>query len=364
MKKLNIAKLFLLATVVGSVLFFASCGEPESESTLPLPITTKTSVTKSLNQPITLNPLRITHNPSLCRSKSPIVSPEDSRPVADSGVSPNVGDGTVLCSQVISFAKRGIRLTMEDEVDTDCSPEKTYIFAAVYDGHGGDEVAKYLKQNLKEKILQNIRVGTFKENISAAFLEVDKMIHQVDAHIEDGAGYVGSCATTVFIDKRTRIAYFANLGDSRTILITENGGVHFSTKDHKPNNPEEQARIEGAGGCVFSNRVNGNLAVSRAFGDYFFKPVQGDGTIDINKYLVSPIPNVTAVQLQPTDKFIVLACDGIWDVFRNEEVAQFVLAQSQAGSKNIAKDLVDKALSREKHSTDNCSAIVISLDIH
>lgn len=41
--------------------------------------------------------------------------------------------------------------------------------------------------------------------------------------------------------------------------------------DHKPNNEMETKRIEAAGGWVMFNRVNGNLALSRALGDYIFK---------------------------------------------------------------------------------------------
>ena len=78
----------------------------------------------------------------------------------------------------------------------------------------------------------------------------------------------GSTAITVLI--RDNKLYCANAGDSRAIA-SKNGMLVQLSHDHKPNNPEEMDRIYNAGGWVEFNRVNGNLALSRALGDFLFK---------------------------------------------------------------------------------------------
>ncbi len=62
----------------------------------------------------------------------------------------------------------------------------------------------------------------------------------------------------------------ANCGDSRSILV-RGGTVEEMSYDHKPYNDGEHARIRNAGGSVTMRRVNGDLAVSRALGDFVYK---------------------------------------------------------------------------------------------
>ncbi len=112
------------------------------------------------------------------------------------------------------------------------------------------------------------------------------------------------------------------------------------SEDHKPNNENEIKRIVAAGGWVQLNRVNGNLALSRALGDFIFKRndskkaeeqiVTGNQICTLlrkSKFLFNHLkayPDVTILDLTPDYEFIVLACDGIWDVLTNEEVLDFV----------------------------------------
>lgn len=78
----------------------------------------------------------------------------------------------------------------------------------------------------------------------------------------------GTTAITVLI--KDNKLYCANAGDSRAVASRKGQLVPLSS-DHKPNNPEEMERIYNAGGWVEFNRVNGNLALSRALGDFLFK---------------------------------------------------------------------------------------------
>lgn len=122
----------------------------------------------------------------------------------------------------------------------------------------------------------------------------------------------GSTAITCLI-KNNRL-YCANAGDSR-MIASINGKVEVLSDDHKPNNEKEHKRICDAGGFVECNRVNGNLALSRALGDFMFKR-------NLNKIpeeqIVTAYPDVAEREITEDWEFAVLACDGIWDVLRNE----------------------------------------------
>lgn len=77
--------------------------------------------------------------------------------------------------------------------------------------------------------------------------------------------------------------------------------------DHKPQNEGEKARICAAGGFVDFGRVNGNLALSRAIGDFEFKK---SADLPPEQQIVTVYPDVTVHEITPDDEFIVFACDG------------------------------------------------------
>ena len=111
-----------------------------------------------------------------------------------------------------------------------------------------------------------------------------------------------------------------NAGDSRCVL--SRGGVAVPLSfDHKPTNTAEMQRIKKAGGYVEDKRVNGNLALSRAIGDFSFKQ---NTQVAPEDQAISAKPDIITTQLQPEDDFLVLACDGIWDCMSNDEVIAFV----------------------------------------
>ena len=85
---------------------------------------------------------------------------------------------------------------------------------------------------------------------------------------EDFSTDTGSTSCVVFVTKNK--IYCANAGDSRAVLY-DGGKVHELSHDHKPDNAAEQDRIEKANHMVEDQRVDGNLALSRAFGDYQYK---------------------------------------------------------------------------------------------
>eukprot|EP00300_Choanocystis_sp_HF-7_P011164 c17335_g1_i2.p1 GENE.c17335_g1_i2~~c17335_g1_i2.p1 ORF type:complete len:158 (+),score=35.39 c17335_g1_i2:636-1109(+) len=103
-------------------------------------------------------------------------------------------------------------------------------------------------------------------------------------------------------------------------------------------------------------RVNGNLALSRAFGDFEFKH-----RVDLapERQAVSPCPEIRVHARSPKDEFIILACDGIWDVMTNEQVCRFVrdaLDKGEADPSVICEELLDTCLDLD--SRDNMSALL------
>lgn len=92
--------------------------------------------------------------------------------------------------------------------------------------------------------------------------------------------------------------------------------------DHKPNQPGELARIVAAGGCVMNGRVDGDLAVARALGDYQFKR---NSTVPDIRQRVSPEPDITVYRRTANSyEFLVVACDGVWDIVSNEACTGFI----------------------------------------
>jgi len=145
---------------------------------------------------------------------------------------------------------------------------------------------------------------------------------------------------------RQRVLYTANVGDARIILCRQGNALRLSY-DHKGSDENEGKRITNAGGLILNNRVNGVLAVTRALGDTYIKD------------LVTGHPYTTETVIQPDlDEFIIIACDGLWDVCSDQDAVDLV--RNIPDPVAAAKLLVDHALSR--FSTDNLSCMIIRLD--
>jgi len=148
----------------------------------------------------------------------------------------------------------------------------------------------------------------------------------------------GTTAITVLI--KNNQLYCANVGDSRSVASVK-GTCEPLSSDHKPSNTEENSRICKAGGWVEYNRVNGNLALSRALGDFVFKR---NTNMKPEEQMVIALPDVEIRSINEDWEFVVLACDGIWDVLTNEEVVEFV-------RRRIGLGLEPEAICEEMMST-------------
>ena len=135
------------------------------------------------------------------------------------------------------------------------------------------------------------------------------------------------------------------MGDTRSILISKNDVKRLSY-DHRADDKNEYKRIVNDGGIVFGGRVYGSLMLARSFGDWQLK-----------SYGVSCEPHITRINITDKDKFVIVATDGIWDIFKDEDVLD--ISKKFDNSKELCNKLVYQSI--EKGSMDNISCFVISL---
>lgn len=181
----------------------------------------------------------------------------------------------------------------------------------VFDGHGGKEVAEYCKDHFADhlKAAPAYAAGNYGPALRQTFLALDAALKQ-----EDYSTDTGSTSVVVLITP-DRI-FCANAGDSRAVLWQSTGKAVGLSEDHKPDNADELKRIIKSGHSVEDSRVDGNLALSRALGDYQYKDAAHLGPED---QAVTACPDVTERARSADDDFIIVACDGIWDCLSNEE---------------------------------------------
>ena len=233
---------------------------------------------------------------------------------------------------------------------------KNIDFFAIYDGHGGGEVSEYVKNNLPQYFIdKRITYPLSKRYIVNVYDHIQKSLSKYKF-----SQYSGSTGLVVILFNHGKNSYLnvMNNGDCRSILCRDNLALPL-TKDHKPHWPEETHRIEQLGGKILWDGHGDwrilNLSVSRAFGD-----------LDSVPY-VTHRPDIYRYPLDKKDKFIVMACDGLWDVLKNDEVVNYILNNCYDNTLttrvnkqfNVAKGLAEYAL--KKGSTDNITIIIIFL---
>lgn len=257
----------------------------------------------------------------------------------------------------------GVRPTMEDAVVM----EKDFMIAesggrkaarsmalfAVFDGHGGAQCADYLSRHAASVLAKHLAKEDGSGDVSQC---LEDAINELDeACIEHSADGSGSTGVIVLLDKRQRSLWVTNVGDSRCILLSSDGVTQLSV-EHKPTDPDERQRIMEAEGWVAYGRVMGILAVSRSFGDRDFKR-HSSGLVIVR-------PSITHHRLTAKDEYLVVACDGLFDVFSNEDVQKFINFANELYPDltldQLATDIVTAAI-KERHSRDNVSTILIKL---
>uniref|UniRef100_A0A182ND62 protein-serine/threonine phosphatase n=1 Tax=Anopheles dirus TaxID=7168 RepID=A0A182ND62_9DIPT len=261
--------------------------------------------------------------------------------------------------KVGSSCMQGWRMHMEDSHTHILSlpDDPGTSFFAVYDGHGGAKVAEYAGKHLHKYITRRLEYGKdVRHALQQGFLDLDEAMLNNEALREQMSG---STAVAVLI-KDNRL-YCANAGDSRAIACID-GHLDVLSFDHKPTNETEKERICSAGGYVEYNRVNGYLALSRALGDFGLKR---------NKHklpeeqMVTAYPDVEEREIAENWDFLVLACDGIWDVLSSQAVLQFVQMEIAQGiyPQQICENLMDRCIAPDCQmggiGGDNMTVIIV-----
>lgn len=262
-------------------------------------------------------------------------------------------------------------------------------FFAVYDGHGGSEASAYLSRTLHVKIADKMNeisptlVESFSQGKGAMETLVVDTLKSVFSAVDDdfvnGSEFAshGSTATTALL--LGNLLFCANTGDSRTLLCRDFKAMPM-TEDHKPSREDEASRIRAAGGFVFNNRVMGELAVSRAFGDSEFKKgiqsaieeegaspkagaLEGMEHANLDEPLIIAEPDIKVTTLTERDQFLLLACDGLFDVFSAEDIVSFVKEnmEEHGDTQRCCQNLTFEAI-RKRNSRDNVSVILIVLN--
>ncbi|CAG8554524.1 7246_t:CDS:2 [Acaulospora colombiana] len=234
-------------------------------------------------------------------------------------------------------------------------------FFSIFDGHAGKQAAEWCGNHFHKTFQEVLREHPdlpIPEVFHLAFLQADKQLNQ------NAGKHSGCTAISAFLrseevpevdddvnnnkesatsngtgsKKVKRVLYTANVGDARAVLSRNGKAVRLSY-DHKGSDPQEAKRIVDAGGFVMNNRVN----VTRSLGDSSMKE------------FVIGNPYTAEIVLTEKDSFLILACDGLWDVCDDQSAVDLI--KDVTDPQLASKTLTEHAL--QKFSTDNLSVMVV-----
>ena len=253
---------------------------------------------------------------------------------------------------------QGWRKRMEDSHIADLNLGKSAHLFGVFDGHGGKEVAQFVKKHFADELKKNknYQKGNYKAALTETFLRMDEMCLEPSGQLElkeenriskeedelyeknnpnqkndiyaqlitkikndDSVWMLTGCTATVclIIDGKM---YFANAGDSR-IVLSKNGSAYAMTIDHKPDLDSEKNRIYKAEGWVAEGRVKGNLNLSRSLGDMEYKQ---NKKLKPEQQMITAYPEIVEENFSDACDFLIIGCDGIWDCKTNQEAVDYV----------------------------------------
>jgi serine/threonine protein phosphatase PrpC len=238
------------------------------------------------------------------------------------------------------ISEKGYRQEMEDAHFLDLNfADKDWIFGGIYDGHGGDYAAEYTSETLHKLFLKYLLAGaTPQESFVKSYEETSNELKTQDS---------GTTAVDFLI--RDRKIFTANAGDARAIVVNSEKVIQL-TVDHRLDNLSERKRVEKMGAYTaypYVHRGHLGLMPTRTIGDEYFKPVGIIATPSVNEY-----------QISQEDIMLLAACDGLFDVMTNEEVADF--ARRIPDPKALVETLENEVIIN-RFGTDNLTIIAVSL---
>ncbi|KAG6576644.1 Protein phosphatase 2C 57, partial [Cucurbita argyrosperma subsp. sororia] len=283
-----------------------------------------------------------------------------------------------------STTLQGLREEMEDDVVVRSDGLSGFLFAAVFDGHGGYSSVKFLREELYKDCVAALQGGlllnggdfeVIKAALAKAFDETDKkLLLLLEADGEEDES--GSTATVAFI--RNDVLFVSHVGDS-CVVLSRPGGAQLLTSSHRPygNNTtalQEVKRIREAGGWIVNGRICGDISVSRAFGDIRFKTKKNEmlrkgveegrwsekfvSRVRFNGDLVTASPEIFQTTLGSNIEFMLIATDGLWDYMNRSDAVKFVRNElRQHGDVQLACEALAQA-ALDKGSQDNISIIM------
>jgi serine/threonine protein phosphatase PrpC len=239
------------------------------------------------------------------------------------------------------YARRqGDRDHQEDQfcISDQTYADKGYALYSVFDGHGTDAYSKHSKDNMHSYILESPEFGggDYGRALFQGFLQENQAMKDILEQRGEGRG--GTTATVALVVDKHRL-FVANVGDSRSVLARDEGSglvpIRMS-RDHNLKDPKEYERIAQLGVPAKGNRVYApghSLNMTRALGDFDFKAPYNQEKHDT----VSAEPTVHSIDLSPQDKFLILASDGLWDQYSDqqalEEVARLRIGRCASGQR-------------------------------
>ncbi|CAL9039143.1 unnamed protein product [Musa banksii] len=264
-----------------------------------------------------------------------------------------------------SFSDIGHRSFMEDEhirIDDLSAPLGSLLrcpapsaFYAVFDGHGGPDAAAYIKRHAIRFLFEDAKfpwasseadkdfVESVENSVRQAFLLADVAMAE-DCTVSSSSG---TTALTALVFGRLLLV--ANAGDCRAVLCRKGKAVEMS-QDHKPIHASERQRVEQCGAFVYDGYLNGVLSVTRALGDWDLK---------VPPSPLIPEPEFRHAVLTEDDEFLIIGCDGIWDVMSSQYAVSVVRRglRRHDDPQRCARELVMEAL--RLNTADNLTVVVV-----
>mmetsp|Transcript_10212 Transcript_10212/g.26756 ORF Transcript_10212/g.26756 Transcript_10212/m.26756 type:complete len:435 (-) Transcript_10212:491-1795(-) len=287
--------------------------------------------------------------------------PSDTRPRSHSRLSREQSQGLQVQWECVVATTSGRRPYNEDRHSVGLLTGQSGAIVGIYDGHGGAGASQFVSEQMSLSV-RNLQEDNpkweMKQVLASSFNVIDDSYLKIarDSMKRDGT-------TAIVAVLNNDLLTIANAGDCRAVLSRGDEVLRLSD-DHKPNREDEKNRIEGAGGkvvhfgCwrVISGTSPVMLAVSRALGDPDLKKLAGHAGREAD--VVSSEPEVEEVTITPgRDAFLVLASDGLWDVFKDEEVVEivkdYVEKHGQVPSAEASKKIVEEEMPESPASSDD-----------